>query len=192
MASYQARKGKWSMLGDLIYLDVEANERIDFEGPIGGDLIQGGIDATLGVEGLVFNLGAGYTLYDDNEGTVTDFMFGARYLDLNNDLVLKLDLPLPDIGQEVKISGGDDVWDAIAGFRGRIRIGERWFLPWIANVGAGQSDFTWGAMAGVGFQAAEWVDIVGTYRYLKWEFDDNDALADIDFSGPALGAVFRF
>ena len=55
-----------------------------------------------------------------------------------------------------------------------------------------ESDLTWQAMAGVGYNASDSWDIVATYRYLAWEFDSSAAVSDLDFSGPMLGAIFRF
>jgi hypothetical protein len=46
-------------------------------------------------------------------------------------------------------------------------------------------------MAGVAFKASSWADIALTYRYLKWEFDD-ELVDNLSFSGPMLGVIFRF
>ena len=70
-------------------------------------------------------------------------------------------------------------------------LGDRWFLPYYADVGGGGSDFTWQASAGIAFKAARWADIALVYRYLAWDIG-GDVIEDIDFSGPALGVVFRF
>jgi opacity protein-like surface antigen len=91
----------------------------------------------------------------------------------------------------VPLSASGDVWDAIIGMRGIISLGDRWFVPWGANIGAGDSDLTWQAMTGVGFKASSWADIALTYRYLKWELD-TDLVDDLSFSGPMLGVIFRF
>ena len=36
-----------------------------------------------------------------------------------------------------------------------------------------------------------WVDIALVYHYLAWDIGGN-VVEDLDFSGPALGVVFRF
>jgi opacity protein-like surface antigen len=190
MAAYQGRKGKWSMLADVIYLDVEGDQQLNLIPPMGpGTGVN--VDASLGITAWVVNLAGGYNLYDDNEGTTTDFVFGVRYLDLANDLLLDFSVGNPDLNKPVLIPLSADVWDAIVGARGVISLGDRWFMPWGANIGTGQSDLTWQAMAGLGFKMSSWADLALTYRYLKWELD-NDRVDDLSFSGPLLGVVFRF
>lgn len=56
----------------------------------------------------------------------------------------------------------------------------------------GESDLTWQAHVGFGYQATDSFNIVASYRFLRWEFDDDARMSDLDFSGPMLGAVFRF
>ncbi len=189
MGTYMGRKGKWSMLADVIYLDLSHDEQFNLVPPVGpgtGVILDSSLDFT----SWVVNVVGGYNVYD-REGTTTDLVFGVRYLDLASDLFLNLSVGSPDISESMSISLGGDVWDAIVGARGVISLGDRWFLPWGANVGAGDSDLTWQAMAGIGFKASSWADIALTYRYLKWEMD-NDAIDDLALSGPLLGVIFRF
>ncbi len=191
MAAYSARKGKWSLLTDVIYLDIAADEQLDLIPPVGGSFINVTTDANLDLTGWVVHLVGGYNLYDDREGTTTDVTFGVRYLDLSMDLLFDFDLGSPELDVTLPLSESGDVWDAIVGLRGNISLGPRWFVPWGANIGAGDSDLTWQAIAGVGYKAASWADVVLTYRYLKWELD-GELIDELSFSGPMLGAVFRF
>ena len=191
MGSYMGRKGKWSIMGDLIYLDVSGDRQMNLVPPVGGENISVDVNAGLDMKSLVVHMAGGYNLYDDGEATTTDVIAGVRYLDLSTDLLLNFQINPSGPGLEVSQSVSEDVWDAIVGFRGVISLGDRWFMPWGGNIGAGDSDLTWQAMAGVGFKAASWADIALTYRYLKWEFDDM-AIEDLAISGPLLGVIFRF
>ena len=119
-----------------------------------------------------------------------DLIAGARYLDLDTVVVLSLQSLGP--GQSVTLSESVSVWDGIVGVKGRLALGERWFLPYYFDIGAGDSDFTWQASAGVSFQAAQWADIALVYRHLDWEFESDSLINDFNVSGPALGALFRF
>lgn len=190
MGSYQGRKGKWSVLSDVIYVDLSADKLVNLVPPVGpGTGVN--LNANLDLKNWVVNLAGGYNLYDDGEGTTTDVIFGVRYLDMASDITLDLSVGSPDISESVTTSASGDVWDAIVGVRGAISLGDRWFAPWGVNVGAGQSDLTWQAMAGIGFKAASWADIALTYRYLTWEMDDKE-IKDLTYSGPLLGVIFRF
>lgn len=190
MGSYQGRKGKWAVLADVIYMDLSGDKSINLVPPAGpGAGVN--LDASLDMKSWVVNAAGGYNLYDDGEGTTTDFVFGLRYLDLTNDVALNLSVGSPDLGIPAAVSKSGDALDAIVGARGVISLGDRWFMPWGGNVGAGDSDLTWQAMAGIGYRASSWADIALTYRYLKWELDA-DFVDDLVLSGPLLGVVFRF
>lgn len=191
MGSYMGRKGKWSVLSDVIYMDVSADRQGEFNPPIGEGNIPINGTATLDMKSLIIHAAGGYNIHDDGEGTTTDVIFGLRYLDLKTDLLLNFNINPENPGVSIPIGASEDFWDAIVGLRGVISLGDRWFMPWGANVGGGDSKFTWQAMAGVGYKASSWADIVLTYRYLKWEFD-NTAVDDLYISGPLLGAVFHF
>ena len=60
-----------------------------------------------------------------------------------------------------------------------------------APIGTGDSDLTWQAFAGVGYKFNKF-DVVLTYRYLEWNFDDDAVIADQDFSGHFAGVKFVF
>jgi len=190
MGSYQARKGRWSIMTDVLYLDLSADKQLDLIPPIGGDIINVTTDASADVKSLILHLGGGYNLYN-REDTTVDFIFGARYLDLSMDLLFTFDLGLPDLEPTLPLSESGEVWDAFIGLKGNISLGDRWFIPYYADVGTGDSDFTWQATAGIAYKAADWADIALVYRYLAWDIG-GDVIDDLDFSGPALGVIFRF
>lgn len=76
--------------------------------------------------------------------------------------------------------------------RGRTDPSDRWHFRYHLDMGAGESNFTWQAAAGVGFQAGEAWDVALIYRHLEWDLDSTRVVADINFSGPTLGVVFRW
>ena len=83
------------------------------------------------------------------------------------------------------------MWDGIVGVKGSYALGQRWAIPYYVDIGTGQSDFTWQAKAGVTFNATKWLNVTLVYRYIDWDVG-GDIIDDINFKGPALGAVFRF
>ena len=190
MGAYQAKKGKWSVLADGLYLDLSAKKTLDLIPPIGGDLINVTTDVKAGLDGMVLQLAGGYNLYLD-EGTTTDFVFGARYLDLSTDLLFTFNLGPSDLDLKAPVSGSGNSLDAIIGLKGKFSMADRWFIPWYVDIGAGDSDFTGQVIGGVGFKASERTNITLVYRYLEWDLG-GDVIDDLNFSGPALGVVFRF
>lgn len=182
MGGVQARKSKYSFLADIIYLDVSADKGATV--PIGPGVP---VNADVGLSGWVLNLLGGYSLQSTNDGNL-DFVYGARYLDVDTSFSLTA-VELPPAGLSIKIT--DDVWDAVVGFRGRVNLSDKWFLPYYADVGTGQSELTWQALFGVA-RKFNWGNIALDYRVIKWELDSNAALAEMKFSGPGMRFNFNF
>jgi len=72
-----------------------------------------------------------------------------------------------------------------------VNLTKKWYLPFYGDVGTGDSDLTWQVLAGIGYKF-KWFDVVAAYRYLDWDFDDNPAIDDLNFSGPIVGIKFVF
>jgi hypothetical protein len=101
-------------------------------------------------------------------------------------LVVEASLDSAGVAQERTLS------DAIVGVRGRIHTSEgRWYFPYYLDAGAGSSSFTWQGFAGVGY-SFKWGEALLTYRHLHYEQGGDKLVQRLDFSGPAVGATFRF
>ena len=110
---------------------------------------------------------------------------GARYIGLDVDLVA-------DVGANViNYSDSEDSLDAVIGGQVMVDLSEKWYLSFYADVGAGDSKFTWQAWPGVGYRF-ESVDAVVGYRHLEWETDNGDTFDDLNFNGPMIGVKFSF
>ena len=116
---------------------------------------------------------AGYN-FVDNEKVVLDLVGGARYLWLDTEVKLNLSREgaLLQTSRQKKVSESDHVWDGIVGVRGQIKLNDKWYMPYYADVGTGQSDLTWQALVGVGY-TFKWGDVLLAYRYLDYDFDSD-------------------
>lgn len=188
MGGFEARKNKWLAMADFLYLDVSADGSTKVSIPVGPIEIDFKGEAEIDMKGTVFQLAGGYNLHSDWRSRI-DLIGGARYLD--TDMDTKIVITGPITSRPIDIPQSVTVWDGIVGVKGRYALGQRWAIPYYVDAGTGQSDFTWQVMAGVTYNAAKWLDIALAYRYLNWEIGD-DTLKRINFSGPGLGAVFRF
>jgi hypothetical protein len=119
------------------------------------------------------------------------FIFDARYFDLSTDLLFNFNPGGPGPGITLPASTSGDIWDGIVGLKGSVNLSKRWFVPYYADIGTGDSDLTWQAMAGISYRAAHWADIALTYRHLEWDLG-SQLVDDLSFSGPMLGVIFRF
>ena len=182
MGTVAAARDKWTLFADLIYLDVED----DTKGTI--DILGNPVPTKVDVElkGFITTLGGAYSFLD-TDTTRLNLVAGARYLWLKADL----DVEVGGLGDEGSDSG--TVWDGVVGLRGKTDLAKKWYLTYYADVGAGDSDLTWQALAAINYRFQK-VDAVLGYRYLDWDFDEGDMLNfdDLNLSGPFAGFKFRF
>ncbi len=178
MGAFEARKSKWSLAADVIYLDVSA----DKAGTIGPSIPA---NANVDITGWVVNLQGARNVLDAERASV-DILAGARYLDVDSKLTLSVGgAPLPTARQSAS------VWDGVIGVKGNVNVTQKWYLPYYLDAGTGQSDLTWQVAGGVGYRF-NCCDIILVYRHMYWDFKSDAPLKDISFSGPALGGVFKF
>lgn len=177
MGNIAAQKGKWGFQADLIYLAVGNKPNVD--------LREGLTLSNVKVKAWIVTPTVTYRVMESDKLSL-DLMAGARYLDMKADLTVS---PYP----EVSSSGA--AWDGIIGLKGTVDLSEKWFMPFQFDVGTGDTDMTWQAFAGIGYQY-ENVDLIAGYRYLDWDFDDDDkgggTFNDLTISGPIIGAKYRF
>jgi len=197
MGSFEAKKGRWGGFTDFMYLDVgdSRSEARDFEigsGPIPGTA---SADVDYSLKGMVWTIAGEYNLVSTPASTV-DVFVGARLVDLEQDVRWNLTgelggYPLPGRSGDSNVSRSN--WDGIIGVKGRVRFGNenRWFVPYYLDVGTGESDLTWQAMAGLGYSWG-WGDLVAAWRYLDYDMGEGRPFEDISFNGPSISVVFRW
>ena len=74
-----------------------------------------------------------------------------------------------------------------------MRLGSsgHWILPFYLDVGAGDSDLTWQAAAGVSY-AYKWGDLTALWRYLAYDLKPGRSFEELKFNGPLFGVTFRW
>ena len=207
MINGEARKDRWLIATDAIYLDLSgagsAVRNVNFNvgsGPI--DISTSTLDAgtQTDLKGTVWTLVGGYAAVQDSR-TSLDLLGGFRYLGLKASTNWHLTAtvtgtgPLGNTATFAPTGGVDqseDIWSGIVGAKGRVKLGEgRWFANYYADVGGGSSTFTWQGVAGIGY-AYNWGEVILHYRYL-YDSQSGDKLIDnLSLGGFALGANFRF
>jgi hypothetical protein len=196
MGAFGAQKGKWGLWTDLIYLDLSSSTKQTRYLTIGGQQLPAATGkAELTITGWLWTTVGTYRVVDDPHYQM-DVLAGARMLDLSTDLKWSLagDLGTPPlIDASGKSNVSDTLWDGIVGFRGRAEFGEdhKWFMPYYFDIGTGDSDLTWQAIAGVGYSFG-WGDVLGVWRYMDYNMPSKNSIQSADFSGPAIGVTFHF
>jgi len=185
MAAYEVRKDKLSFLADVIYLGMSGGETI------GEDIGRGKVATTVAQEfdAWVVGLYGGYNVIDTGSTTL-DIIAGMRYFSLDIEASITLEGPLGK-NPSIPLSPSFEVYDALIGVKGNYNINENWYVPYIFDIGAGDTDLTWQAQASIGYRF-DWGDVLATYRYLHYEKDDLRLVEDFDLYGPKVGVVFHF
>lgn len=194
--NFDARNGRWGIMTDVIYLDI-GNGRTQYtQGSVGDMSIPAEARASvdLDIKTLLWTTTAYYRLIDETDHSL-DFMFGVRYADMEQTLTWNLEgsvgsIPLPARSGSSEI--GEDFLDAIVGLRGHAAFGDGgWFMPYYADIGTGDSDLTWQAALGVGYEF-DWGELKAGWRYLSYDLPSDGAIEELEMSGPQLGARWRW
>jgi hypothetical protein len=193
MLTGEARRDRWTLRTDVIYLDF-SNERAVVDsvtGPGGEIEIPLNAGTSSSFTGLEAQLTLGYVLVD-KPGVTAEFFGGVRYFDISFELDWEFDGPLNLLPQSGSFEQSTRPLDGIVGAKARFTLGDgKWFMPLHADVGAGDSSVTWQLAAGVGYSFS-WGDLLFVYRHLELEHDPVDVVERMALSGPAIGASFRF
>jgi hypothetical protein len=125
-----------------------------------------------------------------------DLIGGVRLLDLEDTLDWTLTGNVGSVALPDRIGARRDSlqnWDLIIGIRGRLSFGEEhhWFAPYHLDLGTGESDLTWQAMAGLGYSFS-WGDVLVAWRYLDYDMKSGETIESLNFNGPLIAAVFRW
>lgn len=184
MGTVEARYNKWSIITDVIYMDVgdDANTTVAI-GPNPGHPVRANVDVDL--TSWVVSAGVGYDIAQADWGRLA-MVGGVRYLSADIDSKFGLGGRFP-----LERSDSEDFWNGIVGFKGYLTVGEKWFLPYYADIGTGDSDLTWQMFGGIGYRFG-WGDIMLGYRHLAFDQGDDKIVQDLEMSGPVMGAAFHF
>jgi hypothetical protein len=198
-----AQYGRLSVLTDFMYMNVRAastNIRsLDFFGlpsqPISRSL-ETSTSSTL--KSTLWTLAGGYTVASGDWGNF-DLLAGFRLLGVNANTNYSLALTVvgprgngATFGGVGGVSASRDIWNGIAGFRGRIRLPVNGlFIPYYFDIGAGGSNLTWEISSGLGYQTG-WAGVSVLYRYLSFQQGDDSVVRHVNLGGPMMMVNFTF
>jgi len=180
MLAGEARKGRFGLIMDVMYTDIEDKESTP--GPYFSSITSRTKSWIVSAAGL-------YRLIE-RERAFLDAVAGMRYWSVDSELSLSAGLTGPR-----ENSNKEDWVDPIIGLKGLVPIGKsKFFLSGafiIGGFGAG-SDFMWDASANIGYQWTKSVATTVGYRYLDVDYDNDGFLYDVAQSGITLGLSWRF
>ena len=188
------RKGDWSIWTDLVYLNLQASPTHTREiGLPGGDpLLAVNRTIDFGVRAAIWTLAPSYTVMRNDVGTL-DVLAGLRYTSVRISIAYEFTAP------PLPLMTGGGFWptsestDGIVGLKGSLRLSHdgKWFLPYEADIGAGNKNWQYNLFLGAGYHF-HWGDVSLAVRNLTYQISDRPILEKIRMTGPVLSATFRW
>jgi hypothetical protein len=187
MGAFAASKDKWRFAADVIYMDISEKDSATLTLPIGSG-IPASVSVRAELKAWILDPNVQYRLYDTDRLQLSA-LAGARYLSIDGDINRTVASPLGRIAGE--LGGTKRWWDGVVGVSGQYNLTKRWYVPFLVDVGTGDSRLTWQAVAAVGYRFDS-VDAILGYRYLSWDFKGGASLQNLFVTGPYMGLRFSF
>lgn len=178
MAAGEARHGRFSVIGDVIYTKLSA----DAETPLG--ILASDVDVTS--ESFSGLLGLGYAVLDGPDGHL-DVVGGIKLWSVETTISLSGGL----LGR--REASDSATWvDGVVGLRGKYSFTPEIYLTGWGLVGGGGADIDWDVALGIGYDFNDRVSAIAGYRALGVDYSDDGFLFDTVQQGPILGVAIKF
>jgi len=192
MVNLLARKGRFGLYGDVLYLGV--SDTTPVTNAAGATLLE----AETSLDSWIVDFGASWEATRwgaPGKGTTgfLDLFFGGRYWSMDTEITAES----PFFAGERSVSTGMDWVDPVVGGRFVTDL-----TPKLRLIGAGDiggfdmgdgSKLTWSASALLGWRFSPMISGWAGYKHLAIEReDDKHNSIDLAFSGPVLGVSFTF
>ncbi|MDQ6211915.1 hypothetical protein [Achromobacter insolitus] len=173
-----ARKGRYSIFGDLIYTKIGSQ----------GDTPHGVLATSADVKTSTFAglLGMGYSVLEDSPHQL-DVVAGLRVWSVDMDVTLKGSLL-----DGRKRSDGATWVDALVGVRGNYILSQKLYLTGWGLIGAGGAEADWDVGLGLGYNLTKTVSAAIGYRAVGVDYSKGDFKFDAVLQGPMAGITIRF
>lgn len=180
MGTFEARKGRWGILFDSIYVKLGQTS----DPLLGGDLGT----AKLDVSQTILQLAGAYRVIESHVAPI-DVLAGARYTSVSGDLSFSRS-PLLPAGS----SRSDNVnWtDGFVGVRGTYALTDKWSLIGYADAGTGGTKYSWQLIGGTNYDFSK--SLVGKigYRIISMKYESPDFLYQLKTQGMYVGLGIKF
>jgi hypothetical protein len=179
-----ARKGKWALLTEVQYAELEPTVKISQDMPPAS--VKNEINFTI----TMIELGAGYAVVETAKSR-WELIGGARY----NRHELEMDVGLnPPVGPPIELDEDvdEDWWQGFAGGRLFYSLTDTWTFIGRGDYGYGDSDNTAvNASLSFDYRFNDWGSVLVGYRYMNFDYDngrsgDNHYAYDATQQGPLV------
>jgi len=174
----EARNGRFSLFGDLIYTNLSAGKAT----PLGLAATSVDVDTST-FAGLA---GVGYSVLEGPAGHL-DVVGGVRLWSVDTDISFS-----GSILDGTSFSDGATWADGLVGLKGTYAFTPNFYTVGWGMVGAGGADVDWDVMGGIGYNFNETFSATLGYRALGVDYGDDGFLFDVVQQGPIAGLTIRF
>jgi hypothetical protein len=188
----EGRRGPWSFLGDVQYINVGGlkSKVTSISGPTGIVTVPIDVGSRVNLKNVISTFEGGYTLLQ-TPGARSDILAGLRYTSVKAELNWELSGPTGGLATEGGVEKTKNFLDGVVGVRGSASLGGNWDFRYYLDAGTGSSQLTWQAIAGVGYNF-KGGDVVLDYRHLAYEFHNDRPISDLKMSGPEITVGLKF
>ncbi len=189
MGAFEARKGRWGLLFDLVYMDLSAGGVASRTGPgpIGATAT---VNANFGMKETVFSAAVAYRTADG--ASPVDVIGGLRYIKLEVDADIHGSF-FAQTGTVVR-SADQDWVDPYVGARIKHAVNDRWSLTGYGDIGGFGlgSDISWQLSAGASYDFTKSTSGIFGYRIFYADYDKSGFVYDMKNQGFYAGVGIRF
>jgi len=182
MLTGQAQRDRWSLVGDLIYLDVDGSSPSPF----------GLLYSDVAAESKLTSISA-FALYQVWQNSQHSLDLGAGLRAVKTDLTMTF---RAGILPQSRIRIQDDWIDPVLALRYSGRLSDRWTGHMSLDYGGfgigSASDETWQAVASLGYQLNDRWSLLAGYRHLQIDQEKDGLPYRLELSGPVFGLNIRF
>ncbi|GLK92348.1 hypothetical protein GCM10008164_00840 [Achromobacter xylosoxidans] len=173
-----ARKGRYSVFGDLIYTKIGSQ----------GDTPHGLLATSADVKTSTFAglIGVGYSVLENSPHQL-DVVAGLRVWSVDTDITLKG----ARLNERARSEGATWV-DGLVGVRGNYVLSPKLYLTGWGLVGAGGAEADWDVGLGLGYNISKNVSAAIGYRALGVDYSSGGFKFDAVLQGPMAGLTIRF
>lgn len=173
-----ARKGRYSVFGDLIYTKIGTQ----------GDTPRGLLASSADVKTSTFAglLGMGYSVLENTPHQL-DVVAGLRVWSVDTDITLKG----AHLNGKTRSDGATWV-DGLVGVRGNYVLSSKYYLTGWGLIGAGGAQADWDVGLGIGYNISKNVSAAIGYRALGVDYSSGGFKFDAVLQGPMAGLTIRF
>lgn len=188
MLDGEVHYGHWGLMGNGVFAKLSNNGSKSYLQDQ-ALTVDSSLDAWMGI----YTVAGTYTAYA-SKSTYIDALAGVRFLNLNAKVSLDASVANTPYQYGKTLYSSVHASDAIAGVKGRFRLGESsWYVPFYLDAGGGSaiSKFTSQQTLGIGY-AFEAVDLSLVWNNLYYSLSNDKVSSYINMTGPAVAATFRF